>query len=122
MDWRLTTLPLLDRGGENSNLVSRDDGGREVGQHLSAHERPFLPQGSPPAIDRSDAKCVVDRGTHRGLPPHEECNLTRQSMLIQVDPLKMADLSLLPDNQKRLTDSVEQMFRAMESAIDLFPR
>lgn len=34
----------------------------------------------------------------------------------------MADLSLLPENQKRLTDSVEQMFRVMESAIDIFPR
>jgi hypothetical protein len=35
--------------------------------------------------------------------------------------MKLADLTQLQDNQKRLMDSVEQMFLAMESAIDLFP-
>jgi hypothetical protein len=39
----------------------------------------------------------------------------------QVDPMKLADLSQLPDNQKKLTDCVEHMFLAMESAIEIFP-
>ncbi len=40
----------------------------------------------------------------------------------KVDPLKMSDSSKLAEHQKRLIESVEQMFSAMESAIDLFPR
>jgi hypothetical protein len=71
-----------------------------------------------PAIEVRGA--ITSRTRHHA-PMSPDLTFRRVIVCAQVDPMKLADLSQLPDNQKKLMDCVEHMFLAMESAIEIFP-